>query len=60
MKLTQLITVNCEQLGFKNSLRTFESIATEHIICADKLVLAPNLYYSFATVCYVLTKSFNF
>ena len=41
-------------------LRTFESIITEHIICADKLVLAPNFYYSLATVCYVLTKSFNF
>ena len=44
----------------KLALRTFESIATEHIICADKLVLAPNFYYSLATVCYVLTKSFNF
>ena len=32
----------------------------EHIICTDKLVLAPNIYYSLATVCYVLTKSFNF
>ena len=33
----------------------------EHIICADKLVLAPNFYYSLATVCYVLpAKSFNF
>ena len=42
------------------SLRTFESTATEHIICADKLVLAPNFYYSLAIVCYVLTKSFNF
>ena len=41
-------------------LRTFESIATEHIICADKLVLGANFYYSLATVCYVLTKSFNF
>ena len=41
-------------------LRTFESIAKEHIICAGKLVLAPSFYYSFATICYVLTKSFNF
>ena len=31
-------------------LRTFESIATEHIICLDKLVLAPNFYYSLAAV----------
>ena len=30
------------------------------IICADKLVLATNFYYSLATVCYVLTKSFDF
>ena len=35
-------------------------LRTEHIICADKLVLAPNFYYSLATVCYVLPKSFNF
>ena len=41
-------------------LRTFESIATEHIFCADKLVLAPKFYYSLAPVCYALTKSFNF
>ena len=33
---------------------------TEHIIGADKLVLAPNFYYSLATVCYVLTKSSDF
>ena len=38
----------------------FESIATEHVICPDKLVLAPNFYCSLATVCYVLVKSFNF
>ena len=44
----------------KDTLRTFESIAKEHIICADKLVLAPNFYCSMATVCYLLTKSFNF
>ena len=49
--------------GFPNlsfQLRTFESNATEHIIYADKLVLAPNFYYSLATVCYVLTKISNF
>ena len=40
-----------------SDLRTFESIATEHIICADKLVLVPNFYCSLATVCYILTKS---
>ena len=37
----------------------FESIATEHIICEES-VLAPNFYNSLATVCYILTKSFNF
>ena len=41
-------------------LRTFESIATEHVICAGKLVLALSFYYSKAIFCYVLTKSFNF
>ena len=45
---------------WRPDLRTIESIATEHVICADKLFLAPNFYYSLATVCYVLTKSFNF
>ena len=40
--------------------RMFESIATEHIICPGKLVLAPNFYCSLATVSYVLIKSFNF
>ena len=44
----------------ERALRTFQSITTEHTICADKLVLAANVFYSFATVCYVLTKSYNF
>ena len=50
---------NLKRLAKKIHLRTFESIAKEHIICADKLVLVPNVYYSLATVCYVVTKSFN-
>ena len=45
---------------YSQILRTFDSIAMEHIICAGKLVLAPNFYYSLATVCYILTESFNF
>ena len=41
-------------------IRTFKSIAREHIISIDKSALAPNFYYSLATVCYVLTKNFSF
>ena len=36
------------------------TLFAEHIICTDKLVLTHNFYYSLATVCHVLTKSFNF
>ena len=48
------------RLESRVAFRTFQSIAMERIICADNLVLAPNFYYSLATVCNVLTNNFNF
>ena len=40
-------------------LRTFESIATEHIICTDKLALGPNFYYSLANCLLRSDKDFE-
>ena len=47
--------MNCFCIEF----RTLKSIAIKHIICAVMLALAPKFYYSLATVCHVLIKSFN-
>ena len=57
---SQEVIILCKLYVVYPCLGTFESIVTEHIICADKLVMAPKFYYSLAKVCYVLTKSFNF